>query len=77
MGRFKREMHMDVLSLAKKYQEQNIGLRREFHRFPEVSGQEFGTADRIERELHAMGIKTSRCVKNGAGVCGRGDTGTI
>ncbi|MCI8453147.1 MAG: amidohydrolase [Lachnospiraceae bacterium] len=56
---------MDVLSLAKKYQEQNIRLRREFHRFPEVSSQEFGTADRVERELNAMGIKTSRCVKNG------------
>ena len=33
------------------------GLRREFHRHPEVSRQEFWTAERIEEELDAIGIK--------------------
>lgn len=31
-------------------------LRREFHRHPEVSRQEFWTAERIEKELDAIGI---------------------
>ena len=33
-----------------------IGLRREFHRFPELSGEEKETAGRVIRELEKLGI---------------------
>ncbi|MCI8651636.1 MAG: amidohydrolase [Oscillospiraceae bacterium] len=43
------------------------GLRREFHMHPEVSRQEFWTAERIEKELDAIGIADHRRV-DGSGV---------
>lgn len=43
------------------------GLRREFHQHPEVSCREFWTAERIEKELDAIGITDHRCV-DGSGV---------
>lgn len=42
-------------------------LRREFHMHPEVSRQEFWTAERIEKELDAIGITDHRRV-DGSGV---------
>lgn len=43
------------------------GLRREFHRRPEVSRQEFWTAERIEKELDAIGITDHKRI-DGSGV---------
>lgn len=45
-----------------------IELRREFHRFPELSGEEKRTAARVEETLHALGIDTRRVA--GTGVVG-------
>lgn len=56
---------MDVSKAAEVYQNYNRELRREFHRHPEVSGSEFATADRIEKELTELGITCDRCLKNG------------
>lgn len=42
-------------------------LRREFHRHPEVSRQEFWTAERIEKELDAIGITDHKRI-DGTGV---------
>lgn len=42
-------------------------LRREFHRHPEVSRQEFWTAERIEKELDTIGITDHKRV-DGSGV---------
>ncbi len=45
-------------------------LRREFHMHPEVSRQEFWTAERIEAELESIGV-TDRQRVDGTGVCAR------
>ncbi|MHB0886949.1 MAG: M20 metallopeptidase family protein [Bacillota bacterium] len=45
-----------------------IELRREFHRFPEPSGQEERTASRVEEILGTLGIETRRA--GGTGVVG-------
>ena len=44
-----------------------IALRREFHRYPELSLKEFRTAQRIEEELNRMGVSCRRV----------GDTGVL
>lgn len=41
-------------------QEELTALRREFHRYPEVSFQEFKTADRIAHYLNRLGIEVQR-----------------
>ncbi len=52
-----------------------IELRREFHRFPELSGEERRTAARVEEILGSLGIETRRVA--GTGVVGllRGGAG--
>lgn len=40
-------------------------LRRDFHRYPELSNQEFRTASRIEEELSQVGIPSQRIGKTG------------
>lgn len=42
-----------------------IELRREFHRFPELSGEEKRTAARVEEILGSLGIETRRVAKTG------------
>ncbi len=37
-----------------------IELRRYFHQYPELSNEEYKTADKIEEELNKIGIKTKR-----------------
>lgn len=49
-----KEIHGDV-----------IELRRYFHTHPEVSRKEFNTANRIEEELHALGLETKRVGETG------------
>ncbi len=47
---------MDVKELAKKYKQDVIDLRREFHKYPEPSWQETETSKRIKRELDRLGV---------------------
>ena len=46
--------------LAQEVKEEVIAWRRELHRHPEVSMQEFRTAERVEEELRKMGIEIRR-----------------
>lgn len=58
---------MEIYKEALALQSYLTDLRREFHRHPEVSRQEFWTAGRIEAELDAMGITDHQRV-DGTGV---------
>lgn len=52
---------MDIQALGKKYHDYLIEQRRWFHAYPEVSGQEFGTAKHIREELDKHGIQWREC----------------
>ncbi|QXM06886.1 M20 family metallopeptidase [Crassaminicella indica] len=47
---------MNIKELAKQNKQYVIDLRREFHKYPEPSWQEFRTSKRIKEELDKMGI---------------------
>ena len=47
---------MKTKELAKKYKDYIISMRREFHRFPEASLEEYRTSRRIKEELEKFGI---------------------
>ncbi len=47
---------MTIKELAKKYKEYVVDMRREFHKFPEPSWREYGTSEKIKRELDTMGV---------------------
>lgn len=47
---------MKTKELAKKYKDYVISMRREFHRFPEASLEEYRTSKRIKEELEKFGI---------------------
>lgn len=47
----------DVKALASELEGYVVGMRREFHRHPEISGHETHTRDVIIRELEAMNVK--------------------
>ena len=49
-----------------------VGLRRDFHRHPELGKEEFETAAAIERELDKIGVAHRRVAVTGvcAGSCG-------
>ena len=52
---------MDIQALGKKYHDYLIEQRRWFHAYPEVSGEEFGTAEHIRQELDKHGIDWREC----------------
>ncbi len=56
---------MQISEQIETYREALIGLRRDFHRHPELGFQEFRTADTIENYLNTLGIKTHRVAKTG------------
>jgi amidohydrolase len=56
---------MQISEQIEKYREELIGLRRDFHRHPELGFEEFRTADIIENYLMALGITTQRIAKTG------------
>ena len=60
---------LDLKTLAMAQQDYIIAMRREFHRTPEVSGQEQKTRAIILRELDAMGVPYELC--KGTGVLAR------
>lgn len=47
---------MKTLDLAKKYFDYVVGMRREFHMYPEVSLEEHNTSKRIKEELDKIGV---------------------
>ena len=51
---------MDFKELAKQYEPYIIEQRRWFHRFPELTWEEFGTTEHIVAELEAMGLEVHR-----------------
>jgi len=46
--------------LAKEVKDYVIELRREFHMYPERSGEEFRTSKRVKEELDKLGIRRER-----------------
>ena len=56
---------MDVKKAAAETQDYIVSIRREFHRHPELSLQEFRTAQRIEEELDKFGIPHTRVGETG------------
>jgi len=56
---------MKVIKLAKKYEDQIIVWRREFHENPELSWEEVRTAERVREELVKMNIEVKRVAKTG------------
>lgn len=51
---------MDVKKAAAETKDYIVSIRREFHRHPELSLQEFRTAQRIEEELDKFGSAHAR-----------------
>ena len=56
---------MQISEQIEKYREELIGLRRDFHRHPELGFEEFRTADIIENYLVALGLETHLIAKTG------------
>ena len=56
---------MDVKKAAAETKDYIVSIRREFHRHPELSLQEFRTAQRIEEELDKFGIPHTRVGETG------------
>ena len=56
---------MKVRELAKKYKEQIIAWRREFHENPELSWEEVRTGERVREELIRMNIVVKGVAKTG------------
>jgi len=52
-----------------------IELRREFHRHPELSGQEVRTSARVEEILKSLGVETRRAARTGVVGTLRGKAG--
>lgn len=71
---------MTVSSKVLEQKEYMVSLRRHFHRNPELSGKEYETATRIEKELDDIGIPNKRIGETGiAGFlnCGKDNVKTI
>ena len=48
---------MNILEIAKKYEQYIIDMRRHFHMNPEPSMQEYETSKRVQEELDKMGVE--------------------
>ena len=48
---------MEILKEAQKQFDYMVGIRRQLHEHPEITGQEFETLEFIKKELGAMGIE--------------------
>lgn len=56
---------MEVKDIGSKYKDYVISLRREFHRFPELSHREYKTCEKIIGELTGMGLSFHRVLETG------------
>lgn len=61
---------MKTIELAKKYHDYVIKMRREFHKNPEASMQEYNTCKKIKEELEKIGVEYK-------GIAGTGVIATI
>lgn len=61
---------MKTIELAKKYHDYVIKMRREFHKNPEASMQEYNTCKKIKEELEKIGVEYK-------GIAGTGIIATI
>ena len=61
------------LEEAKKIHPEIVALRRHFHKYPEVSKNEFNTADKIEKELASIGLSYKRVGETGVYTEFKGD----
>ena len=59
-------MSVDIKALAMAQKDYMIRMRREFHRYPELSNHEFETRKRIVRELESMNVDYQ--LLNGTGI---------
>lgn len=53
------------MKIEKEFNKYLIELRREFHKYPEVSWNEFETSKRIKEELVNMGLEFKECASTG------------
>lgn len=58
------QSEMNILKLAGDIEDYVIGIRRDLHEHPEVSGEEDRTIERVASELEKMGL-SSEVIKNG------------
>jgi amidohydrolase len=56
---------MELSEQIKTYYEELIGLRRDFHRYPELGFEEHRTAKVVETYLQNLGLNTRRSAKTG------------
>lgn len=56
---------VELDELIRKSEKWAIGLRREFHRWPELGNEEYQTAEKIKTELNNLGIDTERMLATG------------
>ena len=56
---------ISLLNEAAELESYLIALRRDLHRHPELGRHEFQTAQRVEQELHALGLETLRVADTG------------
>lgn len=52
---------MNIREVASKYEAYQIEMRRYFHQYPEISGEEYETSKRVKAELDKMGISWRDC----------------
>lgn len=55
----------EIFEEAKRDRDYLVSLRRYFHIYPELSGEEYNTAKKIEEELYSMGLDAKRVGKTG------------
>lgn len=60
-----KELEKLICQQALDDHEYVVSLRRHFHAHPELSKQEYKTADKIEEELHKLGLETERVGETG------------
>lgn len=58
-------MSTEIKALVAKHYEEVVALRRYFHTYPEVSGQEFNTQQKIMEELAVLGLASHVAAKTG------------
>lgn len=56
---------LELDKLIKEAEKWAIGLRRDFHRWPELGNAEYRTAERIQSELERFGIENRRMLATG------------
>ncbi|MDO5726272.1 MAG: amidohydrolase [Tissierellia bacterium] len=56
---------MDIKAIGKKYVDYVVEMRRWFHKYPELSNQEFETQKKIIEELEKMGIEYEKVAGTG------------